>query len=61
MMGSAAAAAVGTTQSPDVQTTLKDIRTTLQKTQKLPPTHETSGLSDNPVSPEPASPVWIPR
>lgn len=47
--------------SPDVQITLKDIRTTLQKTQKLPPTHETSGLSDKPVSPEPASPVWIPR
>lgn len=48
--------------SPDVQITLKDIRTTLQKTQKLPPTHETSGLSsDKPVSPEPTSPVWIPR
>lgn len=47
--------------SPDVQITLKDIRTTLQKTQKLPPTHETSGLSDKPASPEPASPVWIPR
>uniref|UniRef100_A0A336LLL3 CSON012280 protein n=1 Tax=Culicoides sonorensis TaxID=179676 RepID=A0A336LLL3_CULSO len=46
----------------EVQNTLKDIRSTLQKTQKLPLTHETPETSyDNPVSPEPPSPVWIPR
>ncbi|XP_063708037.1 uncharacterized protein DDB_G0284459 isoform X2 [Culicoides brevitarsis] len=46
----------------EVQNTLKDIRSTLQKTQKLPLTHETpESTYDNPVSPEPPSPVWIPR
>ncbi|XP_063708039.1 uncharacterized protein LOC134836758 isoform X4 [Culicoides brevitarsis] len=45
----------------EVQNTLKDIRSTLQKTQKLPLTHETpESTYDNPVSPEPPSPVWIP-
>jgi hypothetical protein len=49
-------------QQSDIQITLKDIRSSLQKTQKLPIANEISTPRENPVSPpEPSSPVWIPR